>query len=222
MPAPSGLRKAVINASLNEGEIMAHNIYYRDVSALASYDLQDHANQIKTAWMTALTVNNGGTSLQAGMHTTTRYTDVKLYEIDEVTGRTSDLAQSAFPVEAVGQATAALPNQIAVAVTLETGQPGRTKRGRFYLGGITSANVVAATGRLQPGNTLAYSRIIAQFLEQSRDQANTTDAFRAVVYSRVNQSTLPITRVSIGDVFDTQRRRRNGLVEARQGFDVNA
>lgn len=216
MPVPSGLRRATINASLLGGESMSHTVYYRNESAgVAGYALQDHANQIQVAWTAALNTVYGGGTLAGNLVDTTVYRDVLLYDIDEVTGLTKDLAASSFGVTAKGTRAAALPTECALVATLDTGAPGRTRRGRIYLGGFAADILIPSTARLPGAATTTIAQAVAAFMVSSRDQSQDIDAYRAVVYSRTTSSTRPITRVSVGDVIDVQRRRGNRLLESR-------
>jgi hypothetical protein len=223
MPLPDGLRRATINAQINQGEIMAHNIWFSKIPfGAGSYDLQDHCNTIRDAWKFMLAVNFNANNVRSFLHVTTKYTDVKLYEMDPATGKTGDLAQANFSIDNLGLSQSALPTEVAMAATLETGKPGRSFRGRVFMGGFSANILDAATGRAKPQATDVFSLALAQFMQKSRDQVNDIDAYRACVYSRKLQTTRPITRVSVGDVMDVQRRRRNALVESRLAGDVPA
>jgi hypothetical protein len=222
-PAPSGLRRATINASIQGGEIMAHNIWYRqEPGTVVALSLQDHADKIAAAWDAMLNSVVNARNVASILHSTTVYTDVKLYSIAEGSGLTSDVAMATMPQTAKGNATDCLPSEVALAVTLETGQPGRTKRGRFFLGGFAAGVLEPLTGRAKFIHTDTISIKVAEFLQASRDQAGQVDDFRPVVYSRKTGTTLSITRASVGDVMDVQRRRRNAHVEVRTGQPVAA
>jgi hypothetical protein len=190
------------------------------VSLGGSYNLQDHANQIRDAWTLALSTIYGTDTMASCLADTTDYRDVILYDIDPVTGRTSTAAQATFAPNTGGIDNAHLPSEVALAVTLNTGIPGRRNRGRVFLGGLSTSLVDQTTGRCKSARAATIAQAVAKFLQASRDQTGDIDAFRAVVYSRVGQVTSPITRVTVGDVMDVQRRRRASLVEVRQGANV--
>lgn len=223
MPVPSRLRRATINASLLGGESMSHTIYYRnDLQPLAEFNLQDHCDTIRDAWTLALTTIYGQFTLAGLLVDSTVYRDVLLYDIDEVTGLTKDLASSPFGATAKGTRSPALPTECALVATLDTGAPGRTRRGRVYLGGFAADILVPSTARLPGATTSSIAQAVAKFLEVSRGQDANFDLYRAVVYSRKTQSTRNITRVTVGDVIDVQRRRGNRLLESRSAADVAA
>lgn len=200
---------------------MSHNLYYQDVSTAGNFAAQDHCDQIRNAWTAMLTQAYSGTNVGSNLSANTIYTDVKLYDLDPATGRAASVVQSTFNASAAGNAGTTMPTEVALAVTLETGAPGRSNRGRIFLGGFGVGAVDPLTGRLKPTEHFAFAQAFGAFLAFSRDQTADVDAYRPVVYSRVKATARPITRVTIGNVFDVQRRRRNGLIEVRQGVDVN-
>lgn len=101
-----------------------------------------------------------------------------------------------------------LPPQVAVVVSLRTEVANRSGRGRFYLP-APAVNAVSAgrfTTALQQNFVNAWTRAFAAL-----DSAGATP----VLFSRTTFANTTITSFNIGDVFDTQRSRRNQLVESR-------
>ena len=105
------------------------------------------------------------------------------------------------------------PNQCAVVVTLITAVAGRRGRGRFYvpvLGGtITGANRVAPTQRDSLADTAAA---MLSGINDGLD--NATYAARVGVQSQTGLSDAVVTSIRVGDVWDTQRRRRDNIIES--------
>lgn len=101
-----------------------------------------------------------------------------------------------------------LPPQIAVVVSLRTEVANRTGRGRFYLP-APAVNAVTA-GRLTTAIQTNFVNAMTR-LFTSLDSAGATP----VLFSRTTFANTTITSFNIGDVFDTQRSRRNQLVETR-------
>lgn len=118
-------------------------------------------------------------------------------------------ARADVAVNLVGtSAEDSLPPQVAVVVSLRTELANRAGRGRFYLP-APAANAVTAgrfTTAVQQNFVNAMTRMFA-----SLDGAGITP----VLFSRTTFANTTITSFNIGDVFDTQRRRRNQLVESR-------
>lgn len=89
----------------------------------------------------------------------------------------------------------------------------RAGRGRFYLPPLAVSTV--ADGRLSSTAQGTVSSAVEAFLT-SLGGASLTP----VVRGRSTHTSTPITRYDVGDVFDTQRRRRDKLIETRIGGTV--
>ena len=128
-------------------------------------------------------------------------------EIDPLTGKNLGQVQTAEVLVGT-DATATLPPQCSIVVSLRTALFDRTGRGRFYLPAF-GADVLAA-GRLPVANRLQVATA-AQKMVQSLNGAGYT----VCVYHRKTKTHDNVTKVSVGDVYDTQRRRRDKLIESR-------
>lgn len=133
---------------------------------------------------------------------------VKVSEIDEATGAVIATANGTetFPgTDIVG----ALPPQAGVVVSLGTAVSGASKRGRYYLPPM-SVSVLAATGRLDSG---VQADLLAAVTAAHAAEISVSGGQPLLVYSRKLHSVEPVVTLRIGDVIDTQRRRRDKLVE---------
>ena len=110
-------------------------------------------------------------------------------------------------------ASGPLPPQCSVVVSLRTALFNKSGRGRFYLP-VFGSDVLAA-GRL-PATAKTQVATAAQKMIQSLNGAGYT----VVVYHRSTRTHDNVTQVNVGDVYDTQRRRRNKLIEARTTLSV--
>jgi hypothetical protein len=110
----------------------------------------------------------------------------------------------------VGAGVAGLPPQVALCLSLVTGTPIRSARGRLFVGplradtvqtGSDGATVAAATSTslITAANTLRTS--------------SATAGAPWVVFSRTKQQLYPIASVKVGNRFDTIRRRRSAMRE---------
>lgn len=144
----------------------------------------------------------------------TSFTQVAVRNIN-AEGQTTAQA-FAGPLDAtVGNSSPALPPQCCVVVSLQTDEPGPRGRGRFYLpligGTVTNGARLAPLVRddvVQEAKTLIDS-------VGSNLSAVGGGPFRPVVASQVgNGFNYRVNRIRVGDVIDTQRRRRDGLTEA--------
>lgn len=106
--------------------------------------------------------------------------------------------------------TLALPNQVATVVTLLTGRPGRSYRGRTYLPPVHTAAMLG-TNQLSTANATTLANAYAGYLQGVHDSSSGAPA--VVSSSKLGAMTL-INAVQVDTVFDTQRRRRNKVVAA--------
>lgn len=112
----------------------------------------------------------------------------------------------------VGLGSLTKPYPTAVVCSLRTGLPGGSRRGRFYwpATGCTIGN----SGRLQ--STTHPEPLVEGFqwmLEQIADSAGGSLNIWPKVYSPTLDESFEVRSLLVGDVPDTQRRRRDGLNE---------
>lgn len=125
-----------------------------------------------------------------------------------LTGLQDQLVEA--PVALVGSAAgSSLPPDVATVVSLRTGLANRRGRGRFYLPAL-AASSLTATGKLAAASITTLSTALT-----AAWGPYTTATDVVVVYSRASRSTSTVTTFNIGDLFDTQRRRDNKIVEIR-------
>lgn len=101
------------------------------------------------------------------------------------------------------------PYQNAAVVTWRTGVPGRSNRGRNYIGGAVEANNAGA-GQL----TTDYKTVLnsyAQTLTFMNGDSLQFAKWQLVVYSRLLNASRPVTSYVVRPTFYTQRRRVLGV-----------
>lgn len=156
-------------------------------------------------WMTGITNFWGtATALFCTDVQTTRATTV---ELDPATGRQLTGAESTRTDAGTSTATC-LPFQCAPVVSLRTATLSRAGRGRFYAPSLAVDQVDAGRMTTTARDTLADA---AEDLLTGLTSAGGT----VVIYHRASGTTTPVISLDVGDVIDTQRRRRNQLIEAR-------
>jgi hypothetical protein len=101
-----------------------------------------------------------------------------------------------------------LPFQCATVVSLLTASATRHGRGRFYLPPLAVS--VLDTGRISAAALAVLDTAWTAFF----DSLN-TDGVTPVVRNRTGHVSTTVTSARIGDVIDTQRRRRNKLTETQ-------
>lgn len=121
-------------------------------------------------------------------------TDGQLTKVEQVMALTGD------------EAGEMLPFQVAVVISLITGVANRHGRGRFYLPPL-------ATGAVDGGRVSAAAVAILDVAWTAFFDSMNTDGLSTVVRNRSGHTSLTVVSARVGDVFDTQRRRRNKLIE---------
>lgn len=106
-----------------------------------------------------------------------------------------------------------LPFQCATVISLLTASATRSGRGRFYLPPLAVS--VLDDGRISGASLAVLDTAWTAFF----DSLN-TDGLSPVVRNRTAHVSTAVTGARVGDVIDTQRRRRNKLVEARLDIAV--
>ena len=112
-----------------------------------------------------------------------------------------------------GGGTQTLPDQNALVVSTETGLSGRSGHGRFYLPCTALSQLPA--GRVSSVVTGNVSTAAAAFITALNGITSTGFTMPAVGIQSLVRTDYPfaIVSVKVGDVVDTQRRRRDKLVE---------
>lgn len=110
------------------------------------------------------------------------------------------------------------PPQTAIVVSMRSNTPGQSGRGRFYWPAL-SVDLDSAFQVFDPSPTAfvtawqAYLTAIAGIIRDNAGLFPWTTVSLAVA-STTKLSQAQVTRLEVGNVLDTQRRRRSGLVEA--------
>jgi hypothetical protein len=145
---------------------------------------------------------------------------VTCYAVSEL-GVATTAAESSFSATHKGTGAVSLPGQVALCATLLTGAPGRSNRGRLFLGGL-AGSTLEANGKIRAIDLDVLRNGLAGFYTAVRDNAGTADEFRPVVVSPTLGTSRRITTVQMGDVYDTMRSRRNARSELRSSSLVDA
>lgn len=139
-------------------------------------------------------------------------TEVSTASLDPATGK--QLSRLIDDVSLPGVATGEmLPFQCASGVSWRTATATRSGRGRMYLPPLAVS--VLDTGRLSTSAVSTISDAVGQ-LTDSLDGGGLV----LVLLNRTTLVTTPVTSQDVGNVIDTQRRRRNKLIEVRVSSPV--
>lgn len=126
-------------------------------------------------------------------------------EIDPATGKQLSGADTVLALAGTN-ATACLPFQCSVVVSLRTNLRTRAGRGRFYLPSVAVDQ--QAGGTLTAAAQTAIADAGAALLNGIEAAGGSV-----VIYHRTTHTTTDVVEARVGSIIDTQRRRRNQLVE---------
>lgn len=109
------------------------------------------------------------------------------------------------------------PFQTAIVLSLRTPGIGASARGRLYWP-MTGQVLDATNGRLSNANQLTILAGLKQYLLGLETAIKITlPNANLTVWSRTTENFHDVNALRLGNVVDTQRRRRDGLVEAYEG-----
>lgn len=156
-----------------------------------------------------------------GISNAYQFTKTKLAAID-ASGHTIDsevLYAAPSGSNSGGNITDRVPSQVALVVTMLSNRPrGLAAKGRMYLPGVS--HKVNTSGRIDINPVVNnMAGLLKTFFDSMRNDA---DIPGQPILAAKGTGALPaltaqndyITKIRVGDVYDTQRRRRNGLSEA--------
>lgn len=153
----------------------------------------------------------GSTAWKALFSTTTQFGLPRISEVDVATGQILS-THSGTGTYAGTAITNALPPQLSPCVSLRTARSGASYRGRYFVP-APNVNCVDAVGRIV---TARVTDILTAVSVAHAAAIGATVSGVVVIYSRTHRLTTVVNSLDVGNVWDTQRRRRDKLVEVRQ------
>lgn len=139
--------------------------------------------------------------------------DTYRVEARSITGVLETQAEAVELTPINGTGTVAHPQQTAMVSSLRSTHPGATGRGRLYWP-ATGVPISTVDYRVSAANVNTYLSGVKTYLTTLQTIVDTTfDGVALVVWSRKLETLFTITRVEMGNVLDTQRRRRDTLIE---------
>lgn len=204
---PRYLRLTLSGTLAAGAEAWSTSVCYQDPNQIApstGAEIQAWATACAAAVPTAVT-----SQLSNLLSTQGKITQVKTYEYEAV-GQPADRSGAAS-VNFSGGATPAMPLQTAMVLSLRTGRAGRSYRGRLYWP-AQGASVMSG-GRFSSSDHTGAVADVVLMLQAFADAWPATGAIVPVIVSASQNAVTPVTSVQVGDVPDTQRRRRDALVE---------
>lgn len=221
MPIPANMHRIVLTGGL-PGGVDSWNIvlHAQDNSA----DFPDGFDQgyCQEAVDSFATIMFHAAGVGGDFATSTTIEKADLYTLDE-TNHVTEVFTAAVTVDPAHGATAtALPPEVSVCASLSGGLPGRSRNGRSYLPGLSTL-ALGGDGTLSadaPGDLSAQYAAYLSSLNAFTGGGAGAGRFALCILSVTHNMVTPILEVKVGDVFDVQRRRRNGGPETYTTADV--
>lgn len=205
--------RVILSGTLPQSEVWSVSMNFSRVGDQTSGYIDDYddmlawAAQIETAY--GLAVNSGAIrSIQSS--------NVVMNKVRIEARNAGVLVQAAerlLSPAVAGTGTQTCPNQTALVVSNLTGRPGRSFRGRTYWPAL-APSLVSNTSGISTGVASNIATNQANLLVAIANAAG-EDNFFPVIYSTVNDAVTRVTSVQVGITLDTQRRRRDAIVETR-------
>lgn len=189
------LFRHVASGTFVGGEVWSFTLHTQGAPTLAVAE---------TSWLAAVTAFWVGKQ-DALTATTVAWTGTKTAQLDTITGK--QISAMADVVSHLGvAATETLPPQVSLAVSTLSSLATRSGRGRFYLPPMA----VATTSS---GKVLAASQTAVGVNAKAMMDVLVGAGLQPVLFNTKTKVATTITGMKIGNVWDTQRRRRDKLVE---------
>jgi hypothetical protein len=203
--------RVAILGSTNGGEVWSVNPVY-DPTGEFPGGVSQSALDSAAAAIAAL---SPGASLLVSMSQLLSVTGARVEVRDDSNDSLIGIATAARSSALPGTNSPVMPPQCASVYSLRTNTPGASGRGRLYW--PTVGVQLDGTGRIDATTRTAYTTAMKAYLaaiQAALATAFPTIGFDLAVRSKTTHTTPHVTRMQLGSVVDTQRRRRDKLTEA--------
>lgn len=199
---------------LSGAEIWQTGFYMGKAAGEADAPNQAFADNVRDKWLAFWTNGSNGVSQ---FYT---FEEVKCARLDKAGRYDGSDVITSHPAVATagGSGGSPLPPQVSLVATLIGGSgKGYGGKGRMYLPGINFP--ISNTGHLGTLEAQTICNNLKTFFQAMYDDANTTDvpvnaSKGSTKFLGAGNRSVPINGVRVGDVYDTQRRRRDAIQES--------
>lgn len=195
------------------GEVWSVGLNFIGPRVLVPFtDLRDWATAVGVA-LNALP----STGLIGAMSTDGKITTIRTEERDSDDDSLVQAAEYTLPSPKTGSGTISKTLQTTACISLLTGRPGRSYRGRVYWPTWAySGTATGMYGGTDMTNFLASFKTIVDAIVTAGDTVTPDLELDLVVRSRLLHQSTQVNLYGLGNVPDTQRRRRDAAIETYQ------
>lgn len=207
--------KLQLNGMIGSFEQFSLNVAYDVEGELSEGWVQSTTNDMADAAAAVVP----GPALRSLLRPEDSFVSVRLEGRQDADDALIGVAEATIAGGRPGTGLGDLPPQSAAVISLRTDSPGASGRGRIYWP-ATGAEL-ESTLRLPQGTQLGYAVDAAAYfsdIETAMEAAATSlppwASLNFAVRSKTTKTTPHVVRVQVGDVVDTQRRRRDAMPES--------
>lgn len=206
-----------------DGEVWSVNPRYVVKGVLGGTAAVEDAEAMETICAGIAALNDGyvlPTVMRQALSSSLSITGIRMEAISDE-GLLIGAAEHTLATPVAGTTAPIRPLNVAWCVTLNHGaQYGRSGRGRLFWPALGSVPALGSTLRVTNANRAAFLGDLVGWLEAVagiiRDQSGMgATSARQVVWSRTKGTITEVDNLSLGDILDSQRRRRDALREQR-------
>jgi len=202
------LLRVSITGAQPGGEVWSVNPVYSIGGDFGAPVSAAQAMTIATA-IDAITVSAGVTAMMAPQTTITGCR----VEARSLSGTLESIAEHARGAPVAGIASSTNGFSTSLVSSLRTTHPGATGRGRLYWP-ANGVPLQLSTYRPTSANMTTYSLGVKTYLSAIQAAIDVTlDGVALAVWSRKNADLYVVNSIQVGDILDTQRRRRDQVIE---------
>lgn len=210
--------RVIALGSLGNSEVWSCGLSYRYFELFGSSMTQTMLESLVQRLIANITTSTIGARFRTAMSGSASVVGWRVEQHEE-NESISAVAQNNYGTAIVGTGTATKTPQDSVVISLRTDTPGATGRGRIYwpaLGATLSASYKLTTPA--PVDLIADAKALFKLIGDQINAELAANSYAVTVElavrSPTNHVSRKVTRLQIGDVLDTQRRRRDKIAEA--------
>ena len=206
-----------------DGEVWSVNPRFVLHGVLGGQAAVEDQGAMETICANIAALNDGyvlPTVLRQALSSSLSITGIRMEAISDE-GLLAGAAEHTLATPVAGSTAPIRPLNVAWCVTLNHGaQYGRSGRGRLFWPALGSVPTLSTTVRVSASQRATFLTALTGWLEAvagiiNDDSGMATTSARQVVWSRVKGTITQVDNLSLGDILDSQRRRRDALREQR-------
>src|SRR5215467_2502466 len=214
MTITGDLWRVTFSGSLGSTERFAHGMYISAPTGAIGTTVCGLGETFLTAVLGAAAASLSPAVISTAFHSIVHWDTIHAGPIDRLTGKQSSPGTTVPTNHTGGGSGNALPYQASHCVTvLASTNPGlKRRRNRFYLPPYAQAVLSTSTSKY---NSAYVGQLAAAIATGQTAMAASGPGTAIVVYSFADKDAFDAVETYVGDVVDTQRRRRRSIPEVR-------